>query len=300
MGILIIIIIICLLIIIFLLAKIYVINYTLKEIKEELAFILNQDTNHLITISSSNKRLKEIVKSLNSYLKSYRKLELEYKNGNKQVIRAMTDLSHDIRTPLTVLKGYISLLKESKDPKSQEYITIINKKCEELTKLTEELFATTKVMDLTNMWHFENICLNELLEDTLINYYEVLKQHNTQVNIDICREKVTRVLDRSSMVRVLENIINNFLKYGQNNLDVRLTKNGTITFLNDANNLDFVVVKKLFQRYFTVENAQKGTGLGLTIAKELVIKNGGEIKANYQKGKLEINLSFSVAKDLAK
>ena len=293
MSILIGIILILIFIIILLFMYTHIIYTSLKEIIRELNFIFLHQTNHLITTSFSNKKIKKIIKTLNDYIKCYKKQEREYIRGNIALNNAITNISHDLRTPLTVIRGYTNLLKEKIiDGKEREYVKIIDDKCEELSLLMEELFTMTKASNLKENINKEEICLNDLLENVLVNYYTILKQKHIEVDIEICQKKVIRFLDKNSIIRVLENIISNSVKYSQKDLKVSLTEEGIIIFSNKTNKMDYTMLNKLFERYYTVENGKMNSGLGLAIAKELVELNHGKIQASYQNSRLEIKIIF--------
>ena len=139
-------IIILLLTCIILIIKIYSIKRGLKELEKSLNDIVNSDTNNLITITDNN--VKNLAIYLNKQLKNLRNQKLQYENGNKELRRNITNISHDIRTPLTAIKGYIDLLDKSKLSKEEViYLKIVNKKIEELTDLTNQLFDFFKTKD---------------------------------------------------------------------------------------------------------------------------------------------------------
>ena len=280
-------------IIIFLFYKLITINITLKEIDNKLNNTLKSDTNNLITTSTNNKSLNNIANNLNFYLKEIRKQKLEYKLGNKEIRRSITDISHDLRTPLTSIRGYIDLLKKTTSLKKQkEYIEIIDERVDNLINLTEQLFDYSKALDTKDKLNKENICLNDILEETIISYYALFKKNNINPNINISKNKVYRNLDKFMLTRIFENILSNSIKYTDKELNITLESTGKIIFSNKTNNLDKVTVAKIFDRYQTVENAKKNSGIGLSIAKQLVELNSGTIKATYNKKNLIIEIDF--------
>lgn len=284
---------ILILICILLIIKIINIKKALKEIEKSLNNILKSDTNNLITTSSSDKYIENLIIIFNNELKIMRNQKLQYKNGNQELKRTITDISHDLRTPLTAIKGYIDLIKEeNSNKKNEKYIKIIEKKSNELVELTEQLFDFSKTLDMNIEINKENCCINEILEETLIDYYKIFKEKNIKPEILLCEEKVYRMINKASIVRIFENILSNILKYSNNNFKVELKNSGKIIFSNKATNLDETTVQKIFDRYFTVENAKKATGLGLSIAKQLVELNNGTINAKYIKDILIIEIEL--------
>lgn len=276
--------------------KLYFMKKSVKEIEAGLKDILKSDTNNLITISSSEKNIKKLATSLNIELKTIRKQKLQYENGNQELKKLVTNISHDLRTPLTAIKGYIDLIEKDKLSKNQEkYLNIIQKKTNELTELTEQLFDFSKTIDNNIKISKEKCNINEILEEVLASYYVIFKEKGIEPQISMCSENVYKKLNKASIIRIFENILSNISKYCVNNFKVELKDDGTIIFANKVKDglLDATTVQKIFDRYFTVENAKKSTGIGLSIAKELVELNDGSISANFTKDTLIIEIKFA-------
>lgn len=278
-------------VLLFLAIKLYLIKKSIKEIRVSINKIIKADTNQLLTISSSDKEMKKLANDLNKELQDLRKEKLQYQNGNQELKRIITNISHDMRTPLTAISGYIDLMKENKE-KQKEYMKIIEKKTEELTLLTDQLFDFSKTMDIGVEMQREKCCINEILEETLANMYHFFKEKQIEPKLEICTQKIYKDLDKHSIIRVFENILSNVCKYSDGDFKVTLNEKGIITFSNKATSLDATTVQKIFDRYFTVENAKKSTGLGLSISKQLVKLNGGKISAKYVNEYLIIQIEF--------
>ena len=285
--------IILLLILISLLIKLFFINKSIREINNNMSEILNSDTNNLITISTSNKEIIKLVSDLNNELKNLRMQKLQYESGNQELKRNITNISHDLRTPLTAINGYIDFIKDNnKKERQKEYIEIIERKTNDLIELTESLFDFSKTIDNGIEIKKEKNCINEILEESLAGYYVIFTENNIQPKVEICEEKIYKNIDKNSIIRVFENILSNVTKYSNGDFKVMLDKNGKITFSNKATTLDATTVEKIFDRYYTVENAQRSTGLGLSIAKKLIELNNGKIVGKYIKGKIIIEIEF--------
>ncbi len=281
------------LICIFLAVKLYVIKQSIKEIEKSFSKILRTDTNNIIAISSSDKDIKNLTINLNNNLSELRGQKLQYKNGNQELKKIITNISHDLRTPLTAIKGYVDLIEQEKLSNNQKkYLKVIQKKSNELTELTGQLFEYTKLMDIDVKIKKEECCINEILEETLVSYYSIFKEQDIIPNISICSTKVYKIVNKISIIRVFENILSNVIKYSNGDLKVEMQENGTITFSNKATSLDETTVQKIFDRYFSVENAKESTGIGLSIAKQLVELNNGSIKAEYVNGYLIIEIKL--------
>lgn len=276
---------------IFLIVKVFLIKKTIREIEKSFTYIIESDTNNIVTISSLDKDIKNLTINLNKNLMELRKQKLEYKNGNQELKKIITNISHDLRTPLTVINGYIDLLqKENKNVEQERYIKIIKEKIYELQELIEQLFGFSKTVDVDLEVKKEECCLNDILEESLANYYNQFKEKNIIPKISISNKKINKMVNRIAIIRIFENILSNVLKYSNGNFEVILNDDGMITFSNKANSLDAITVQKIFDRYFTVENAKESTGIGLAIAKQLIEQNRGKITAEYVNGYLIIKL----------
>lgn len=290
-----------------LIIKIYLNNKDIKKIGENLEEILTNDTNNLITVSTSNKQIKKVAGKLNTELKKLRKVKIQYENGSEELKRTITNISHDMRTPLTAISGYIELMEnnieaeEANNSKSkimrreenkQKYLKIIKRKTSELIELTEQLFKFSTTMD--TLWKIdkEDCCINEILEEILAEYYSIFKKKNIVPEINICNEMIYKNLNKNSLIRIFENILSNMIKYSDGDFKIRLERSGKIIFSNKAKKLDTTTVQKIFDRYFTVENANNVTGVGLSIAKQLVEINEGNIIAKYMDGNLVIEVQL--------
>ena len=290
-----------------LIIKIYLNNKDIKKIGENLEEILTNDTNNLITVSTSNKQIKKVAGKLNTELKKLRKVKIQYENGSEELKRTITNISHDMRTPLTAISGYIELMENNieaeevnnskskiirREQNKQKYLKIIKRKTRELIELTEQLFKFSTTMD--TLWKIdkENCCINEILEEILAEYYSIFKKKNIVPEINICNEMIYKNLNKNSLIRIFENILSNMIKYSDGNFKIKLERSGKIIFSNKAKKLDTTTVQKIFDRYFTVENANNVTGVGLSIAKQLVEINKGNIIAKYMDGNLVIEVQL--------
>lgn len=285
-------IIVCIITII-LVIKIIVMKNGIKEIEEKFDFVIKSDTNSLITISTNDSNLKNLAKKINLNLKKIRKLEIQYNQGNEEQKRSITNISHDLRTPLTAIRGYLDLIGDNNLSKKQkDYLSYIDDKTKILITLTEQLFNFSKSLEVYKNIDKQDVVLNNILEETICTFYDLFIQNNIIPRISITKEKIIKRINKDMLKRILENIISNAIKYSDEFLEIKLNKDGTIIFKNRTNNLDKTSVEKIFDRYYTVENARKSNGIGLSIAKQLVELNNGTISAKYDNGYLIIEIFF--------
>lgn len=284
---------IALLFLCFLGMKLFIIKIAIKEIREGMKTILESDTNNLLSVSTNDKDIKKLANDLNVELKDLRKQRLDYQNGNEELKNTITNISHDLRTPLTVISGYVDLLQEEElTEKQSKYVKVINNKTNELTNLTEELFEFSKSINTEKNNREEINCVNDVLEETIASYYNMFKENNIVPNINICTKKIYKKIDKNVLIRIFENLISNIIRYSDSDCNVVLQESGKLIFSNKASRLDVTTVKRIFDRYYTVENAKKNSGIGLSITKSLVELYDGSIVAKYKDGSLFIEIEL--------
>ena len=273
--------------------KVYLMKKSAREIRRSFEEKLTQDTNTLIHISSHDPDMRALAGGLNAQLQIFHEGRQKFEHGDLELKEAITNISHDLRTPLTAIYGYLKLLEnEECSETARDYLAAIGERTRALKQLTEELFRYTIVTSDTEELKLEKLSINGILESVITSYYSVLVQWNIEPSISIPDEKVERMLNGEALSRIFGNIISNAVKYSDGDLMISLTETGKITFANHAAGLTEVQVGRLFDRFYTVNNARKSTGLGLSIAKTLTERMGGNIAAEYKDDILKISLKF--------
>lgn len=281
------------LLVLVLLIKIRILHKAAVEIAEAFADRLATDTNTLIDISSRDRRMRRLADTVNVQLRRLRADRHRFRQGDAELKNAVTNISHDLRTPLTAICGYLDLLeKEKKSEAVERYVGIIRNRCELLTLLTEELFRYSVILSEENGVSAKPVVLNRVLEESAAAFYTVFRERGIVPSIRMPEEKVVRTLDASALSRVFANLLQNAVKYSDGDLEITLYETGEIVFANMASGLDEIQVGRLFDRFFTVASARKSTGLGLAIARSLVEQMGGSISAEYENERLCICISL--------
>ncbi|GFI45454.1 swarming motility regulation sensor protein RssA [Lachnospiraceae bacterium] len=285
------------LVIITLLIKIYFLQKAAKEIANAFADRLKTDTNILIDISCNDRYMRNLANTINREFRKLRVQRHRFQYGNQELKTAIANISHDLRTPLTAVCGYLDLLEqEEKSENAKRYIEVIRNRSEMLMQLTEELFGYSVIISKDSNTVKETVSINGILEESIASYYTALNERGITPKIQMPKNNVIRTLNRSSLARVFSNILNNAIKYSDGDLDITLSDTCNITFTNTASGLNEVQVGKLFDRFYTVEAARKSTGLGLAIARTLIEQMNGTISAKYFENRLCISISFPDAK----
>lgn len=279
-------------IIIMLSIKIYLMEKSVREIMEAFADRLKTDTNILIDISSRDKNMRELADRINTELRLLRKERRCYQQGDQELKDSVTNISHDPRTPLTAICGYLNLLKhEEKSAAVDEYLAQVQNRVDVMISLTEEMFRYSIAASSYELKR-ERINVVSVLGESLLSFYGMMQEKGIQPVIAMPEEPVWRMLDVSALNRIFSNIISNALKHSDGDLFVDMKENGTITFSNTAQTLNSVIVGRLFERFYTVGTNYYSTGLGLSIAKLLTERMGGQISAEYKGEMLYITVQF--------
>ena len=272
--------------------KVWLLRRGAKALRLDLAQKLREDTNTLLSLPCRDRELRRLASSLNEELRLLRKERLRYQQGDRELKEAVVNVSHDLRTPLTALSGYVELLKgEALSPAGQRYLSQIEDRAQAMQAMTEELFRYSLAAEETALT-LEPVDLRAAVEEALLSFYGAFQQKGVVPQLSLPQGPVTRQLDKAALSRVLGNILTNALKYSPGELAVALSPAGVLTFSNPAPDLDPVSAGRLFHRFYTVESSAQSTGLGLSIARELTQRLGGTISARWESGRLQVELTF--------
>ncbi len=276
-----------------LLLRLYLLQKSLDDIAGQLGDRLASDTNNPIFLPTRDPHARKLAAELNVQLRELRRLRQRYENGDRELKEAVTNVSHDLRTPLTAICGYLELLdKGDKTPDQARYLALMADRAEAMRQLTGELLRYSVSASLEDELALEPVDLNGAVEEAVAALYGALIEGGVVPSVSLPGERVVRRLDRAALSRVLGNLLSNALKYSAGDLEVSLTPDGTVTLANAAPGLDEVQVGRLFDRFYTVETGRGSTGLGLSIAKVLTERMGGTIAARYESGRLAMALRF--------
>ena len=279
-----------------LLLKWALLRASLREVSRELAEKLRTDTNTLISLSSGDQAVRALAAQMNIQLQALRRERLRLQKGDAELKNAITNVSHDLRTPLTAICGYLELLeKEEHSEKARRYLAVIRERSQTMRDLTEELFRYSMAAAAAEEMTRQPVSVKDVLEQSLAGFYGSLTEKGISPEIQLPQGPEMRNPDPAALRRIFDNLLNNAQKYSDGDLRVSLTEAGEAVFSNAAGKLDCVQTQRLFDRFYTVETASGSTGLGLSIAHMLVEKMGGEIGAEYVSGRLRIFVRFPEA-----
>ncbi|MEA5004295.1 MAG: HAMP domain-containing sensor histidine kinase [Christensenella sp.] len=272
-------------IVIVLLCKIAALRRAAGEIGAAFCARLDEDSNVGIDVSTADRRMRCLAAEIDRQLKRLRRRHIRFTQGDRELKDAVTNIAHDLRTPLTAICGYMELLEQKDVPEDvRKYLQIIENRVDVLKQLTEELFRYSVIVSTADDSR-ETIIMNHALEECIAAHYSALLKSGIEPEISIPDTLIERSLNKASFFRILDNMMGNVLKYSDGDLYIALSPDGAIIFRNHSKYLNEIRIGRLFDRFYTVENGQGGTGLGLSIAKILTEQMGGTIQA-YKEGEV--------------
>ena len=283
----------------------------LRDINDQLDFLYENDTNMLIGTDTNLIYLGQFKQRVNRFVEQWHKKRAEAAKKEQMISDTYTNLSHDIRTPLTSLDGYFKLLKDEKDEKLQaHYIGIIQERIASLKDILEELFMFTKLKNDTFNLEMDKCCVSRLLKQTVFSYYDEWKMRGIEPVVDICDEQIFILANTQALKRVFQNVIKNGLVHGKSDIEIKLytidsgknagsdreNKVVNIVVSNTIDDPENIDTSQVFERFYKADEARSVTssGLGLSIAKELVERMDGKINAQIEDNRFCINISYRI------
>ena len=279
---------------ILLIVKIIAMRQSVRELRLDYEERLNIHTNTLLRVSSRDREIRNLASSLNATIAGLRDAYHRYEQGDNEIKTAITNITHDLRTPLTAILGYLDLCeKENQSEDMRRYLSIITDRALHMKKLTEELFSYSVAAAEEIPEEKQEVFVNQVLEDCIMDHYPSFEKRGIMPVLEITEKRVVRMLYPSYVERIITNLLSNAIKYSDGDLEISLSEDGKLRVANSAKELSNVDVNKLFDRFFTVENARNNsTGLGLSIVKLFAARMDCGLGAKYENGKLVIEIQF--------
>lgn len=273
--------------------KIVLLRRSAEALRQGLRERLETDTNTLLSIPSRDRAMRRLASDLNGQLRLLRRERQRHQQGDRTLKEAVAGVSHDLRTPLTAICGYLDLLeREELSGPADRYLALIRERTDRLRELMEEFFQYTVALSSGDGPILEDLSLNRAVEESLAAWYAVLTERGIEPAVRLPEAAVVRRLDAGALGRILNNVLSNAVKYSGGDLTVELREDGTLTFSNAAPGMTPLLAQRLFDRYFTVETGHRIGGLGLSISRELAEKMGGEVSASCRGEILTVEISF--------
>lgn len=287
------IIIILIIVIIILLTYLFLYHNEVKHISKEIDNIKDLDSNTLIHSKYNLKNINNLIYKINNLLIESKNIKIDYGNKNKSLMKMMTNISHDLRTPLTSALGYIDIILKSdlsEEEKKKDLITI-EKRLRRLEELISSFFEFSRIISTNKLPTLEKINLTSILEESVIVFYDDYKKNNRKILLDCNQRKIIINSNKMLLTRIFENLIGNAYKHSNSDLIIKVEKLNKVKIIFSNELLDNDIdIDRIFDEFYTVDisRTKEGTGLGLAIAKEFTKQLNGNIYAEKQRGQLKI------------
>ena len=244
---------------------------------------------------------KALIDSINVLIVEHHRQKKEYEETRQNFKSMVTTISHDFRTPLTSISGYVQILLDDDEvsyENRQKYLKIIESRAISLSSLIEDFYTVSSIDSLDYPYNLTTISLSEILRAQIATYYVELEKRYSTIEVDIVESPCYMISDRTSLQRIFSNLIKNALSYGIDTIRISLKENESSYKIGFANSLyenaDKNIANKIFERNYSVNwaSSSKSTGLGLSIAKSMTEKMGGSIGAEVIDDMLVFTIEF--------
>lgn len=271
-----------------------------KDICRQLAFLMKHDSNMLIHREFGLGGIGMLSDRLNDLLELRRKEKRYYQEKETLIADTYTNLSHDIRTPLTSLDGYFQLMEACENVEEQRrYLNIIHERIHSLNEMLEELFMFTKLKNESYRLELTSCCINRILKETVFSYYDDWVRREIQPDIQITEEQLYIAGNKQGLSRIIQNVIKNGLDHGEKKIRIVLKREQNQAVLRISNQViasEQIDIEHVFDRFYKADAARSktSTGLGLSIAREFVRRMNGEIGAKIEENEFIVEMSFNL------
>ena len=266
----------------------------MKQVGEKLEKILRTDSDEKLTAFTDHKELMELAAQINGLLLDRQRMKAEYRRQKLASKKMLANISHDIKTPLTVILGYLEMMRlERKEGASDATLEKVEAKAKQVSELISQFFTLAKLEAGDMKLEEERLEIGELCRENVLGFYDVLSQKDYEVELSIPDEKNFVRGDRNAVERILYNLLSNAIRYGGDGkyLGIDLKKEGgtaRIDVIDKGQGISAEASEHVFDRLYTGEDSRnreiKGNGLGLTIARNLARQMGGDITLSSRPG----------------
>lgn len=279
-------------------AKRYLQKHALRELTQELENIYeNFGTNELVKTQIQSKETVAVVSAINQLLLKHKLEQQQFIKKEQELRKEITNISHDLRTPLTAIKGFTELLHmDISSDDRQEYLAIIERKVALLSKLTDSFYVISQIESQDYPIQKELIDLNQLVIELMMSFFEEFEQQSMIISVEEAKLPFV-YLDEKATSRVVTNLIHNAIRYAHSYLRILFEEEKEyvhVIFINDIVDFDETKVNAIFNRSFSMDESRTKdqTGLGLYIVKKLMEKQQGRISVQIKNNEFHLTLSF--------
>lgn len=257
----------------------------LRAISDKLKEIIETDSDERIMVFTDNKELMELAAQINDLLEKHLSTKVDYRRSEIASKKMLSNISHDIKTPMTVILGYLEMMQLSEMP-SNDMLKKVERKAQSVMELINQFFTLSKIESGDMEIELSRMDICEICRESILDFYELLSNKKFQVEVDIPETSVYIQGNKEALQRILFNLISNVIRYGADGKYLGISirnddRNVYVNVTDKGKGIDKAFVDSIFDRLFTMEDSRnrniQGNGLGLTIAKNLALRLGGTI-----------------------
>lgn len=276
-----------------------VLHWDIKNMTKQLEEIIeNFGTNEVVRTNTHNKNLARFAAKINQLIHLFKQDQQHNYTREMNLKREITSISHDLRTPLTSIKGFSELLSNPSltEVEKDEYLAVVQKKIDNLTNVVDLFYELSQLDSLDKKMVMEKNCLNQMVVEAMLTFYDDFEKKQLQVQID--EHAVSPILaDKKATDRIVANIIQNALAYSKSYVTIDLIEDHKYIRLqvaNDVETFNVAELQRIFERTFRMDSSRTGErlGLGLHIVQQLVDKQGGNAVADVTGDEFILEVSF--------
>ena len=274
-------------------------HWDIKKMTNQLEVIIeNFGTNELVRTNTHSKSLIRFAAKINQLIQLFKEDQQYTHRREKELKQEITNISHDLRTPLTSIKGFSELLTDRSlsETEKEEFLAIIQKKIDNLTMMVDLFYELSQIDSADKQLIMEQQFLDQLVVEAMLLFYDDFEKSQLRIHVD---EVVLPpiIADKKATNRIVTNIIQNALRYAKSYLTITLIEDEKYVWLraiNDVTEFNSTEINRIFDRTFRLDNSRTAghLGLGLHIVRQLINKQGGKVVADVHKNEFRIDVAF--------
>ncbi|HLU23263.1 sensor histidine kinase [Lederbergia graminis] len=281
--------------------RLLVFKKEVKKMSEQLRNYNKQSTNKKLDMALLDKNMEAMGVEINELIDLHMNEKRDRIRFETELKQTITNMSHDLRTPLTSILGYIQLAESEDTPKSKrmEYISIAKERAKRLEALLHDFFELSLIESTEYQLKSESFSMKNLIIDVLMSFFDRFNERGWEPEIQMPENDVIINADKSAVTRIIENLISNAINHSDGNISISLQEGAStvrLEVMNDAYRLTEHDVDHFFDRFYKADPSRSGksTGLGLSIVKSFMQKMNGKVTATLKDGKLAITCEWKV------
>lgn len=268
-------------------------QYRIQQISNKLSDILNKDTDEKVMVFTADKSLMKLMTQINRILEDRQRIHADYQRSEAASKRMLSNISHDIKTPLTVILGYLEILLINSQSKDTATLRKVENKAKQVMELINKFFTLAKIEAGDMEIEIARINISEIFKENVADFYNILTEKEFKVDICFPESDAYVYGNEEALNRILSNLISNAIRYGRDGkyLGIALRTDEEFVWIDITDHgqgIDKAMAANVFDRLYRMDDSRStqdgGSGLGLAIAKELAVKLNGDILLESEPG----------------